>query len=160
MTHNITTTIHTANQQQLHTRQLKTINNTHETNYNFTTCTKGKNTPATQHWVQFIVIGFSFSESLTRSRFHLSLFTSHHVVQDVNKLGGVRLLCIRWWSFGFRKGWRTSPQSEWLLAFQKAVCCVVLVGWLVILGCLLEQSAMTSIVNIAGWVALWSGLTL
>jgi len=32
-THKITTTIHTANQQQLHTRQLKTSNNTHETNY-------------------------------------------------------------------------------------------------------------------------------
>ena len=31
-THKITTTIHTANQQQLHTRQLKTSNNTHDTN--------------------------------------------------------------------------------------------------------------------------------
>jgi len=40
------TSIHTANQQQLHTRQLKTSNNTHETNYNFTTCTEGKNTQA------------------------------------------------------------------------------------------------------------------
>jgi len=30
-----------ANQQQLHTRQLKTSNKTHETNYN-TTCTEGK----------------------------------------------------------------------------------------------------------------------
>ena len=30
-THKMTTTIHTANQQQLHTRQLKTSNNTHET---------------------------------------------------------------------------------------------------------------------------------
>ena len=29
-THETTTTIHMANQQQLHTRQLKTSNNTHE----------------------------------------------------------------------------------------------------------------------------------
>jgi len=53
-THNVTTTIHTANQQQLHTRQLKTSNNTRETNYN-TTCTEGKNTQARQYCVQFLV---------------------------------------------------------------------------------------------------------
>jgi len=58
-----TTTIHTRqlqqytqdNQQKLFTRQLKTSNNTRETNYN-TTCTKGKNTQARQYCIQFIVI--------------------------------------------------------------------------------------------------------
>ena len=43
--HKTTATIHTANQQQLHTRQLKTSNNTHDAYYN-TACTKGKNTQA------------------------------------------------------------------------------------------------------------------
>ena len=33
-THKTATTIHTANQQQLHTIQLKTSNNTHKTNQN------------------------------------------------------------------------------------------------------------------------------
>ena len=60
-THKITTTIHTASQQQLHTRQLKTSNNTHETNQNFTTCTKGKNTQVRQYCVQFLVIVVSTS---------------------------------------------------------------------------------------------------
>ena len=59
-THKITTTILRANQQQLHTRQLKTSNNTHETNQNFTTCTKGKNTQARKYCVQFLVIVFLF----------------------------------------------------------------------------------------------------
>ena len=54
-THKITTTIHTAKQQQLHTRQFKTSSNTHETSKNFTTCTKGKNTQARQFCVQFLV---------------------------------------------------------------------------------------------------------
>jgi len=57
ITHKTTTTIYTANQQQLHTRQLKTSNNTHDTNYN-TTCTKGTNTQARQYCVQFIVITY------------------------------------------------------------------------------------------------------
>ena len=43
------------NQQQLHTRQLKTNNKPPETSYN-TTCTKGKNTQAKQYCVQFLVI--------------------------------------------------------------------------------------------------------
>ena len=68
--HKTTTTIHTANQQQLHTRQLKTSNNTRETNQN-TTCTKATNTQARQHCVQFLVI--VFSETLIHSRFHPSL---------------------------------------------------------------------------------------
>ena len=50
-THKITTTIHTVNQQQLHTRQLKASNKTHETNQN-TTCTEGKNTQARQYCTQ------------------------------------------------------------------------------------------------------------
>ena len=54
-THKTTTKIHTVNQQQLYTRQLKTSNNTHDTNYN-TTCTEGKNSQARQYCVQFIVI--------------------------------------------------------------------------------------------------------
>jgi len=45
------TTIHTANQQQLHTTQLKTSNNTHETNENFTACTKDKNTQVKEYCV-------------------------------------------------------------------------------------------------------------
>ena len=57
------TTIHTRqlqqytrpNQQQLHTIQLKTSNNTCETNYN-TTCTEGKNSQAREYCVQFLVI--------------------------------------------------------------------------------------------------------
>ena len=56
-THKITTTIHTVNQLQLHTRQLKTSNKPHETNQN-TTCTKGKNTQVRQYCVQFLVIVF------------------------------------------------------------------------------------------------------
>ena len=73
-THKTTTTIHTANQQQLHTRQLKTNNNTHETNKNFTTYTKGKKHPnksKNTHCVQFLVIVF-FLQSLIHSRFHPS----------------------------------------------------------------------------------------
>jgi len=50
-----------ANQQQLHTRQLNTSNNTQETNWNFTTCKKGKNTQARQYCVQFIVIVFFYN---------------------------------------------------------------------------------------------------
>ena len=69
-THKITTTIHTTNQQQLRTRQLKTSNNTRETNQNFT-CTKGKNTQARQNCVQFLVIVIFF-QSLIHSRFHPS----------------------------------------------------------------------------------------
>ena len=61
-----TTTIHTANQQQLHTTDLKTSNKTHDTNYN-TTCTKGTNTQVRQHCVQFSVIVFSIIISLTLS---------------------------------------------------------------------------------------------
>jgi len=49
-----TTTIHTVNRQQLHTRQLKTSNKTHEKNYNFTTCRKAKNTQAREYFVQFL----------------------------------------------------------------------------------------------------------
>ena len=45
-THKLTTTIHTANQQQLHTS-----NNTHETNQDFI-CTKGKNSQVRQCCVQ------------------------------------------------------------------------------------------------------------
>ena len=67
-THNITTTIHTAKQQQLHTRQIKTSKNTHETNQNFTTCTKGKNTQTREYCVQFLLI--VFSQSLIHSCFH------------------------------------------------------------------------------------------
>ena len=71
-THKITTTIQTANQQQLHIRQLKTSNNTHETNQKFYNMyTKGKNSPARQHCVQFLVIVFFF-QSLIHSRFHPS----------------------------------------------------------------------------------------
>ena len=68
-THKTTTTIHTVNQQQLHKRQLKTMDNTCETNYN-TTCTEGKNTQARQYCVQLIVI--VFFQSLIHSRFHPS----------------------------------------------------------------------------------------
>ena len=74
------------------------------------------------------------------------------------QVGRGSLMWTRWWSFGFRKGRRTSRLSEELFAFQKGVFSVVLVSWLVILGYLLEQPSMTSTVNIAGWVALWSGL--
>ena len=42
------------NQQQLHKRQLKTSNKTHETNQNFTAFTKGKNTQAREYCVQFL----------------------------------------------------------------------------------------------------------
>ena len=77
-TRTITTTIHTANQQQLHTRQLKTSNNTHETNQNFTTFTKGKNTQARQYCVQFLVIiFFTIINSLTLSP---QSFTSHRLL--------------------------------------------------------------------------------
>ena len=73
-THKTTTTIHTANQQQLYTRQLKTSNNTCETNQN-TTCTTGKNTQVREYCVQFIVIVFfSVINSLTLSP---QSFTSH-----------------------------------------------------------------------------------
>jgi len=76
-THKTTTTIHTANQQHLHTRQLETSNNTHDTNYN-TTCTKGTNTQAKQYCVQFIVIiFFPITNSLTLSP---QSFTSHHLL--------------------------------------------------------------------------------
>ena len=77
-THKITTTIHTANQQQLHKRQLKTSNNTHETKQN-TTCTKGKNTQARQYYVQFLVIvsPSSIIHSLTLSP---QSIISHHLL--------------------------------------------------------------------------------
>ena len=74
-THKTTTTIHTANQQQLHTRQLKT-SNTCETNYN-TTCTEDKNTQVREYCVQFIVIAFFLINSLTLSP---QSFTSHHLL--------------------------------------------------------------------------------
>jgi len=59
------------NQQQLHKRQLKSSNETPETNYN-TTCTKGKNTQWREYCVQFFVIVF-FLQSLIHSCFHPSL---------------------------------------------------------------------------------------
>ena len=52
-----TKTIHTANQQQSHTTQLKTSNKTHDTNVN-TTCTKVKNTQVKEFCAQFLVTVF------------------------------------------------------------------------------------------------------
>jgi len=92
-THKTTTTIHTRQLQQLHTRQLKTSNNTHDTNYN-TTCTEGTNTQARQYWVQFIVTvlffqslnvhGYSVNSSqLSSGR------TAQHLVR-FHELAGIR----------------------------------------------------------------------
>ena len=76
ITHKTTTTIHTVNQQQLHTRQLKTSNKTHETNQN-TTCKNGKNTQVREYCVQLLVIVFFIINSLTLSP---QSFTSHHLL--------------------------------------------------------------------------------
>jgi len=81
-THKITT--HTRQLQQ-YTRSInnnytkdKTNNKTHETNYNFTTCTKGKNTQARQYCVQFLVIVFvTIINSLTLPP---QSFISHHTL--------------------------------------------------------------------------------
>jgi len=66
------------NQQQLHTRQLKTSNKPPETSYN-TTCTRVKNTQAKQYCVQFLVIFFFLTIiiSLTLSP---QSFTSPHIL--------------------------------------------------------------------------------
>ena len=57
------------NQQQLHKRQLKTCNKTHETNQNFTTCTKGKNTQAREYCVLCKVYSINFYVNTTFSTF-------------------------------------------------------------------------------------------
>ena len=81
-THKITTTTHMANQQQLHTRQLKTSNHTHETHQNFTTSTKAR-----EYCVQFIVIFFFFFtiiNSLTLSPQSFCLSNFHGCQLNVN----------------------------------------------------------------------------
>jgi len=71
----MTTTIHTATQQQLHTRQRKTNNNKHETNKNFTTCTEGKNTQAREYSEDFEILLWihSFKVLMLRSVYRHSV---------------------------------------------------------------------------------------
>jgi hypothetical protein len=59
--HTTTTTIHTANQQQLHTTQLKTSNKTYETNWN-TTYPKGKNAQVREYCHNYPVMNPTFDK--------------------------------------------------------------------------------------------------
>ena len=114
--------MHTANQQQLHTRQLKastihtrqlqqctwpTNNSYTQDNLklstihtrqirNFTTCTKGKDTQVRQYCVQFIVIAFILFIVIVTMHGTMSLKFNDVIIFYAAWLLGILFECINW----------------------------------------------------------------